>query len=69
MKPLGHLPGGQVISMYFYFALYEITLVSRFLSKIVVIRETTRRFKKIIETMSQKKIYRLYLKPSSSQNS
>ena len=46
-------PGGQVVSIYFYFALHETTLVSRFLTKIVV--KPPRRFKKIIETRSQKK--------------
>ena len=40
-------PGGQVVSIYFYFALHETTLVSRFLTKIVV--NTTKTVQKIIE--------------------
>ena len=46
-------PSHQVVSIYFYFALHETTLVSRFLAKIVV--KPPRQLKKINETRSQKK--------------
>ena len=46
-------PGQQVVSIYFYFALHETTLVSRFLAKILV--KPPWRLKKIHETRSQKK--------------
>ena len=53
-------PSHQVVSIYFYFALHETTLVSRFLAKILV--KPPRRLKKIHETRSQKKRHGFYLK-------
>ena len=55
-------PGHQVVSIYFFFALHETTLVSRFLAKILV--KPPKRLKKIHETRSQKKKrHGFYLKP------
>ena len=58
-------PSHQVVSIYFYFALHETTLVSRFLAKIVV--KPPRRLKKINETRSQKKKIRFPFKTINFQ--
>ena len=45
-------PGAQVVQIYFYFELYQTTLVSRFLAQIFM--KPPKRLKKISETTSQK---------------